>query len=83
LLAELTGMKGALGPELMTIRHGVTRFRIEMVCFEAEFESGAFHSSFYGNGVWLHPEELASHPVGAPQRRLIRALVEGGQRNLF
>ena len=47
LLPELTGLRARLGPELLTLRHGVTRFRITLVCFEAEYLSGDFRSAFY------------------------------------
>jgi A/G-specific adenine glycosylase len=84
LLKSLTGMEGRLGAEVLTIRHGVTRYRITMVCFEARHTRGAFHSDFYATGKWLEPGELASYPVSAPQRRLIVALGRSGrQRNLF
>lgn len=84
LLPELTGLEARLGPELVTLRHGVTRFRITLVCFEAEYLSGDFHSPFYRQGVWLTPHELAAHPVSSPQRRLAAALADDGRpRRLF
>jgi A/G-specific adenine glycosylase len=84
LLRELTGLKGPIGPELTTIRHGVTRYAITLVCFEADCRAGAFRSDFYEQGKWLLPAELAHYPVSAPQRRLARLLVEPGrQQNLF
>jgi A/G-specific adenine glycosylase len=84
LVQELTGLKVRLGPEWMTIRHGVTRFAITMVCFEADYQGGEFRSSFYVHGVWLNPADLASYPVSSPQRRLASSLVEGQrQRRLF
>jgi A/G-specific adenine glycosylase len=84
LLRELTSLRARRGPELLTIRHGVTRFQITMVCFEAEYRAGTFRSSFYRQGVWVAPEELASYPVSSPQRRLARALTAPDrQRRLF
>jgi A/G-specific adenine glycosylase len=84
LAEETTGLQIRLGPEWLTIRHGVTRFAITMVCFEAEHQSGEFRSSFYVRGVWLNPADLASYPVSAPQRRLASSLVEAHrQRRLF
>src|SRR4051794_40052717 len=35
LAGELAGLEVCLGPELTTIRHGITRFQITLVCFEA------------------------------------------------
>src|SRR5208282_2238580 len=72
LLRELTGLEAELGSELLTVRHGVTRFRITMVCLEAEYRGGAFTSPFYAQGRWVEPEQLAAYPVSVPQRRLAR-----------
>jgi A/G-specific adenine glycosylase len=84
LARELAGLEVRRGPELLTLRHGVTRFRITLTCFEADHLGGEFRSAFYQRGLWLSPAELATHPVSAPQRRLARALAEPGrQRRLF
>lgn len=84
LLHELTGLEGLLRSELLTIRHGVTRFQITLVCFEAEYSTGVFRSSFYQQGHWVVAAELANYPVSAPQRRLARSLARSGrQQKLF
>src|SRR5262249_61945633 len=71
-------------PELLTLRHGITRYRITLACFEAEHVAGAFRSSFYAAGRWLVPADLAAYPVSAPQRRLIHVLTQPGrQRRVF
>jgi A/G-specific adenine glycosylase len=83
-LARDAGMEATLGPELLTLRHGVTRFRITMACFEAEHVRGEFRSDFYRQGLWLSPQRLSDYPVSAPQRRLAKALlVKHRQRTLF
>jgi A/G-specific adenine glycosylase len=84
LLEPLTGLDVIVGPELLTVRHGVTRFRITLVCLEAEYRSGRFRSDFYRRGLWLRPAELADYPVSAPQRTLTRAVAATvRQRRLF
>jgi A/G-specific adenine glycosylase len=84
LLGPLTGLNAEIGPELLTVRHGVTRFRITLVCLEAEFSAGEFRSEFYDHGLWLRPAELAKYPVSAPQRKLARAVAGTvRQRRLF
>ncbi|HZT79331.1 MAG TPA: A/G-specific adenine glycosylase [Gemmataceae bacterium] len=84
LARELAGLDVALGPELLTLRHGVTRYRITMVCFEAGYAGGEFRSDFYRQGRWLAPGRLADYPVSAPQRRLANVLTAPQrQRNLF
>lgn len=84
LAGELTGLDIRLGAELATLRHGVTRFAITLVCFEADHLSGEFRSSFYPRAEWVEARQLADYPVSAPQRRLARLLAEPGrQRQLF
>ena len=84
LLAELTGLEARPGPELLTVRHGITRYHVTLVCFEADYLGGKFASPFYARALWLAPADLAAYPVSSPQRRLARALAEPGrQRRLF
>jgi A/G-specific adenine glycosylase len=84
LVGTLTGLEVALGTELRTVRHGVTRFRITLVCLEAEYLVGRFRSPFYDRGRWLRPTELADYPVSAPQRTLAKAVAAAArQRRLF
>lgn len=84
LTGPLTGLTADLGPELLTVRHGVTRFRITLVCLEADYRDGTFRSEFYDRGLWLRPAELAGYPVSVPQRRLARAVAGAvRQRRLF
>jgi A/G-specific adenine glycosylase len=84
LLEPLTGLSVDVGPELLTVRHGVTRFRITLVCLEAEYRGGRFRSAFYDRGLWLRPAELADYPVSVPQRQLTRAVAGAvRQRRLF
>jgi len=84
LIRELTGLHAELGPELLTVRHGITRYRITMVCFEARYRKGSVHSSFYRQGCWVEPGRLPDYPVSAPQRRLAQALIEPArQKRLF
>jgi A/G-specific adenine glycosylase len=74
LARERVGLEVQPGPELLTLTHGVTRFRISMTCHEATWLSGEFASDFYTQGHWLTVEELATHPVSSAQRRLATAL---------
>jgi A/G-specific adenine glycosylase len=82
--AALTGLRVEVGAEVLTVRHGVTRFAITLVCFEAARTGGAFASDFYAEGRWVRPGELADYPVSSPQRRLIAELTRAKrQRRLF
>jgi A/G-specific adenine glycosylase len=75
LVGEL-GIVAALGEPICTIRHGVTRFRITLMCQAAEFRSGRFRPGLYPRGIWLAPARLAEYPVSTPQRKLANALTE-------
>jgi A/G-specific adenine glycosylase len=77
LLAEGTGIQATPGKEILTLQHGITRYRITMVCLAARYRSGRFSSHVYQQGKWVRPEELVSYPVSAPQRRLAHALTNG------
>jgi A/G-specific adenine glycosylase len=81
---ELTGLDVTAGPHLTTIKHGVTRFAITLVCLEAARRGGAFAPGFYAEGWWVTPAELADYPVSSPQRKLMTALADPNrQRRLF
>jgi A/G-specific adenine glycosylase len=82
--AELTGLTLRPGPELATVRHGITRFRVTIVAFEAEHVAGRFRSPLYVRAAWLRPAELADYPVSSPHRRLAHILAAPvRQRRLF
>jgi A/G-specific adenine glycosylase len=82
-LAELTGLHADLGPELLTIRHAVTRHRITLICLEARYRSGEYHSSYYQQGQWVAIEQLSDFPVSSSQRAIARGLSEDRQRRLL
>jgi hypothetical protein len=83
MLAQLTGLTADLGPELVTLRHAVNHHHITMVCFEARYRAGKFHSDYYTRGEWLEPSELHRFPFSAPQRRIVQALTRPRQGHLF
>ncbi len=65
LLRDLTGLRARIGPELLTIRHGITRYRITLTGFESAHVAGEFQSDFYVEGRWLAVADLAAYPVSA------------------
>jgi len=76
ILRDRTGITAADKTELITLRHGVTRFRITLTCLEARYRAGSFRSKFYRRGQWVALSRLGGYPVSSPQRRLIETLVE-------
>jgi A/G-specific adenine glycosylase len=71
---ELTGFDVDVGAEVMTIKHGVTRYAITLACVEAARAGGAFVPGAYAEARWVTAAELAAFPVSAPQRKLMTAL---------
>jgi len=84
-VAELTGVEIEPGEHLTTIKHGVTRFRITLECFEAEHLAGPVKetkakktkSSSQRNGSepaaplkWLRLTELDDYPLSTTGRKL-------------
>ena len=83
ILMTTLGLDVELGREIVTIRHGVTRFRITLVCLEAMHRSGRLRPGIYPAGVWMSPEKLADYPVSRPQRQLAEAVLRGPSAKLF
>jgi A/G-specific adenine glycosylase len=83
LLREHTGLTADLGPELLTVRHGVTRFQITLVCLEANFREGDFRPGHYPQGRWVFPRQLQDFPLSRPQRLLAEALAKPREKRLF
>jgi A/G-specific adenine glycosylase len=82
-LREAVGLAAEVGPELLTVRHGVTRWRITLVCVGATYRGGAFRPGAYAQGVWVDPEDLSAYPISSPQRQLAEALRGRRQGLLF
>jgi A/G-specific adenine glycosylase len=81
---ELTGLDVEPGADVMTIRHGVTRYRITLACVEAAVRRGAFAPGFYGEAKWVQLADLAHYPVSSPQRKLMTELAKPNrQKRLF
>ena len=81
---ELTGLEVEPGAEVLTVRHGVTRFAITLVCLEAELRGGSFAPGSYAEGRWVDPADLTAYPVSSPQRKLFTELARTTrQKRLF
>ena len=73
---ELTGLDVEPGADVMTIKHGVTRYAITLACVEATRVGGAFVPGSYADAKWVTPADLAAYPVSSPQRKLMTALAD-------
>lgn len=73
---ELVGITIVPGARLTTLRHGVTRFRIELECFAATYSSGKLDASHSAEVKWLTPKNLENYPLSVTARKLARLLVD-------
>jgi A/G-specific adenine glycosylase len=72
-----TGITIEPGERLLTLRHGVTRFRITLDCYLAEYVSEAEEKASSDNVRWLKPEELDAYPLNTTGRKICRVVQAG------
>ncbi len=70
-----TGIKIEPGERLKTIKHGVTRYRITLDCFTAQYKSGRVCTSKSHPVRWVKRLELAELPLSTTGRKLARLVV--------
>lgn len=69
--AREAGAAGAeIGPLLQTIRHGVTRYRVQLRCYEASLR-GAAGPRNRPDRRWMRLEDISDLPFSSPQRSLV------------
>lgn len=69
--ATMTGIKPRVGELLATIRHGVTRFRITLDCYQA---NASGRGRCRNTARWVSTTELAELPLSVSGRRLATML---------
>ncbi len=67
-----TGVRVEPGAHLETLKHGVTRFRITLDCYEARYVSGPPGKVDPARMRWLRPAELETYPLNTTGRKLSR-----------
>ncbi len=84
VVRELTGFTAALGEEVATVRHGVTRYAITLTGFTAQRRGGDFAAGYYTQCREVPVAELADYPMSTSQRRLLAEWRRPGRaRRLF
>ena len=66
-VADLTGLVVETGQKLAMIRHGVTRFRITLICHEARCIRGRLRDK---DLRWVKPEQLRDYPLSVTGRKI-------------
>jgi A/G-specific adenine glycosylase len=66
-----TGIRVAPGARIAEIRHGVTRFRIHLTCYEAKYvRKVSDDSQPVPQQLWVAPEDAHRYPLPVAARRL-------------
>jgi A/G-specific adenine glycosylase len=71
-LKQLTGLKVEAGRKLATIKHGVTRFRITLDCYEADWTGGRLGRTH--DVRWVEIAALEDYPLSVTGRQLSRLI---------
>jgi A/G-specific adenine glycosylase len=77
---DLAGVLIRPGEHLRTIKHGVTRFRITLECYRAEFAATEDGQPSGAKIRWLRPAELDQYPLSATGRKMARLVQEQSER---
>lgn len=73
-ISEQTGIKATAGALLKTIKHGVTRYRITLECYEASHQGGRLKSTKASPAKWVAPANLADYPLSTTGRKIAKLL---------
>jgi A/G-specific adenine glycosylase len=68
-----TGLSVAIGETVAQIRHSVTRFRISLHCYKAEWEAGEL-SGTNREIRWVTPAQFSKFPLSVTGRKFARLL---------
>jgi A/G-specific adenine glycosylase len=75
LIANVRALTGTVvRPQrhLVTVQHGVTRYRITLQCHVADYVSGRLKPTEAEAAKWVRPADLDEYPLSATGRRLSR-----------
>lgn len=67
---ELTGVACAPGPLIKTLKHGVTRFRITLDCYQATHIGGRRQATPAAPVEWIAPRDLHDLPLSVTGRKI-------------
>jgi A/G-specific adenine glycosylase len=66
-----TGIKMLVGDRLTTLKHGVTRFRITLICYQGTWHEGKLRRRQLR---WVLPQDLEHFPLSMTARKIARLL---------
>jgi len=73
-VCEQTGVTCAPTGLLKTFKHGVTRYRITLECYEAKHVAGRVHLASSATARWVKFSELSEIPLSATGRQIAKLL---------
>ncbi|WP_146449400.1 A/G-specific adenine glycosylase [Bythopirellula polymerisocia] len=76
-VCQQTGVTAKPGALLTTMKHGVTRYRITLDCYSAQFVSGRLKR----HTRWIRPAELADLPLSTTGRKLANRIEKSVSKN--
>jgi A/G-specific adenine glycosylase len=81
---ELTNLRIRLGEEIITLKHGVTKYAIAITAFTATAKAGQPRSKFYSRLRWCSPKAMRALPTSTPQRAIMREATKSArQKRLY
>ena len=76
---ELAGLEVVAGRRLTTLKHGVTRFRITLHCYEATRVKRQPGGAARGNVQWVAIDQLSDYPLNVTGRKIARLIGEASR----
>jgi len=73
-VAAAAGLSIEPGEHIATLKHGVTRFRITLECYWAEYRRVLHRGQPRGEQLWVAPAALGDYPLSITGRRLARLI---------
>jgi A/G-specific adenine glycosylase len=71
-----TGVTCVAGPLLKTLKHGVTRYRITLDCYEAAYAGGRARSNSGSLVRWIRTGDLADLPLSTTGRKIAQLITK-------
>ena len=75
-VVRLTGVTVVPGEHLTTLRHVVTRYRITLECFTADYLSTVAEHAAANETRWVRPADLAEYALNVTGRKLARLITQ-------
>jgi len=69
---NMTGMQIQPGTRLSSMKHSVTRYRIQLACYEATHVAGRIRGASL---AWVPPKQLQEYPLNVTARKISDAVV--------